>query len=169
MSVCIVFHSETGNTRAVAERLAPLVGGDLIEVTDLAHYSKISRYISGGRRAMKGESATIEPAPIDVTAYNPVVIGTPVWAGNPTPAINAAIEAFVGIERKPSVVFCTSGGMPGKTLEAVTAMLAGRGADVRGAVPFTARDVQKGEGMEALADLVFQAKRGFDASAGPSR
>ena len=94
MSVCIVFHSETGNTRTIAERLAPLVGGDLIEVTDLAHYSKISRYISGGRRAMKGESATIEPATIDVTACDTVVVGTPVWAGNPTPAINAAIEAL---------------------------------------------------------------------------
>jgi len=169
MSVCIVFHSETGNTRTVAERLAPLVGGDLIEVTDLAHYSKISRYIGGGRRAMKGESATIEPATIDVTACDTVVVGTPVWAGNPTPAINAAIEALVGIEGKSTVVFCTSGGMPGKTLETVTAMLAGRGADVRGAVPFTARDVQKGEGVEALADLILRAKRGFDASAEPSR
>ena len=159
MPVCIVFHSETGNTRAVAERLAPLVGGDLIEVTDLAHYSKISRYISGGRRAMKGESATIEPATIDVTAYNTVVIGTPVWAGNPTPAINAAIEAFVGIEGKPAVVFCTSGGMPGKTLEAVTAMLAGRGADARGVVGFTVRDVRTGEGMDALVDLVRRSEK----------
>ena len=154
MSVCIVFHSETGNTRAVAERLAPLVGGDLIEVTDLAHYSKISRYISGGRRAMKGESATIEPATIDVTAYDTVVIGTPVWAGNPTPAINAAIEAFVGIEGKSTVVFCTSGGMPGKTLERISEMLAGRGADVRGAVAFTVRDVRQGAAVDARADLV---------------
>ncbi|WP_280636160.1 flavodoxin [Methanoculleus chikugoensis] len=32
MSVCIVYHSETGNTRAVAERLAAVVGGDLSEV-----------------------------------------------------------------------------------------------------------------------------------------
>lgn len=30
MSVCIVYHSATGNTRAVAERLASLVGGDLV-------------------------------------------------------------------------------------------------------------------------------------------
>lgn len=42
-------------------------------------------------------------------------------------------------------------------------MLAGRGGvDVRGgAVPFTARDVKKEMGMEALADLVRRAEKGM--------
>lgn len=157
MSVCIIYHSETGHTRAVAERLASLVGGDLVGITDLAHYSKIGMYLKGGRRAMKGEPATIEPATIDVAGYDAVVVGTPVWARNPTPAVNAAINALVGIEGKPAVAFCTSGGSPGRALETMTAMLAGRGADVRGAVPFTARDAQKGVGVEALADIVRRA------------
>ncbi len=159
MAVCIVYHSETGNTRTVAERLASLVGGDLVEVKDLARYSKVGMYLRGGRRAMKRERAAIEPAVIDVSAYDTVVVGTPVWAGNPTPAINAAISALVGIEGKPAVVFCTFGGMPGKTLETMKAMLAGRGADIRGAVPFTARDARTGDGVDALADLVRRSKK----------
>ncbi|MDD4566866.1 flavodoxin [Methanoculleus chikugoensis] len=157
MSVCIVYHSETGNTRAVAERLAAVVGGDLIEVQDLAHYSKIGRYLKGSPRAMRGTRATIEPAVIDVSAYDTVVVGTPVWAGSPTPAINA----LRGIEGKPAVVFCTFGGSPGKTLETLKAVLAGRNVEVRGAVPFTARDVKKGKGIETLADLVRRAEKGM--------
>ncbi|MCE5339338.1 MAG: hypothetical protein LLF90_11740 [Methanomicrobiaceae archaeon] len=51
-------------------------------------------------------------------------------------------------------VFCTSRGAPGKTLERTAAMLADRGTDVRGAVPFTTRDVHNTEMVKALADLV---------------
>ncbi len=159
MAVCIIYHSETGNTRAVAERLASLVEGVLVAVTDLAHYSKIGMYLKGGRRAVKGELASIEPAVIDLSRYDTVVIGTPVWAGNPTPAINAAVRALAGIEGKPVVIFCTSGGAPGRTLETLTAMLEGRGAVVRGATPFTARDARAGDGVDALADIIRRSEK----------
>jgi len=154
MPVCIVYHSETGTTRTVAERLATAVRGDLIEVKDLAGYSKVGMYLMGAPRAMRGKKADIEPAVIDVSGYDAVVVGTPVWAGSPTPAVNAAVAALAGIEGKPAVVFCTSGGAPGKTLETMQAMLAGRGADVRGAVGFTMRDVRDPAAVEALVSLV---------------
>lgn len=159
MAVCIIYHSETGNTRTVAERLSAEVGGDLVAVRDLAGYSKVGMYLRGAPRALRGELARIEPAVIDVSGYDIVALGTPVWAGNPTPAVNAAIGALVGIEGKAAVVFCTSGGMPGKTLEAVTAMLLNRGADVRGAVSFTVQDLRQGAPIDALADLVRQLEK----------
>lgn len=154
MSVCIIYHSETGNTRTVAERVARETGGDLIEVKDLAGYSKAGMYLKGAPKAMRGEKADIEPAVIDVSGYDTIVIGSPVWAFNPTPAINAAVGALQGIEGKRTVVFCTSGGMPGRTLETVQAMLAERGAAVHGAVSLTEREVQKPEMVDALIDLV---------------
>ncbi|ABN58094.1 MULTISPECIES: flavodoxin family protein [Methanoculleus] len=159
MSVCIIYHSETGNTRAVAEQVAAASGGDLIGVRDLANYSKVGMYLKGARRAMRGDSADIEPAAIDVSGYETVVVGTPVWAGNPTPAINAAVNTLRGIEGKPTIVFCTSGGSPRKTLETLTAMLAKRGADVRGAVPLTARTAKRPEAVKPLVDLVRQSRR----------
>lgn len=159
MSVCIIYHSETGNTRAVAEQVAASTGGDLVAVRDLANYSKVGMYLKGARRAMRKDLADIEPAAIDVSGYETVVVGTPVWAGNPTPAINAAVNTLLGIEGKPTIVFCTSGGSPRKTLETLTAMLAGRGADVRGAVPLTARDAKKPEAVKPLVDLVRQSRR----------
>lgn len=159
MAVCIIYHSETGNTRAVAERLAAGTGGDLVEVKDLAHYSKVGMYLKGSPRAMRRERAAIEPATIDVSGYDTVIVGTPVWARNPTPAVNAAINALRGVEGKATVVFCTSGGVPGNTLETMKAMLADRGADVRGAFPFTARDVKKGETIAPLVDLVQRSQK----------
>lgn len=154
MSVCIVYHSETGTTRSVAETVAALIDADLIEVKDLAGYSKVGMYLRGAPRAAQGKKAEIEPAVIDVSGYDTVVVGTPVWAGSPTPAVNAAISALVGIEGKAAVVFCTSRGAPRGTLERMEEMLADRGADVRGMVPLTAGDAKKPEAVEALADLV---------------
>ena len=159
MSVCIIYQSETGNTRVVAEQVAATAGGDLVGVRDLANYSKVGMYLKGAPRAMRGDSADIEPAAIDVSGYETVVVGTPVWAGNPTPAINAAVDALRGIEGKPTVVFCTSGGSPRKTLDTLTAMLAKKGADVRGAVPLTARDAKRPEAVKPLVDLVRQSRR----------
>ncbi|HOB18757.1 MAG TPA: flavodoxin [Candidatus Methanoculleus thermohydrogenotrophicum] len=159
MSVCIIYHSETGNTRSVAERLAAATGGDLVEVQDLAGYSKAGMYLKGIPRALRGHKADIEPAVIDVSGYDTVVVGTPVWAGNPTPAINAAVAALQGVEGKTAIVFCTSHGAPQKTLETLKTMLAGRGADVQGAVSLTGRDVQDPRAVESLADLVRRSEK----------
>ncbi len=154
MAVCIIYHSETGTTRTVAEQVAAAIDGDLVEVKDLAGYSKVGMYLKGAPRAAQGKKADIEPAVIDVSGYDTVVVGTPVWAGNPTPAINAAVAALAGIEGKSAVVFCTSRGGPRGTLERMKEMLADRGADVRGAVQLTTGDVKKPEAVEALVDLV---------------
>jgi flavodoxin len=61
MSVCIVYHSETGNTKKVAEHVAKATGATLIPVRDLAGYNRITMYLRGAPRALKGEKATIEP------------------------------------------------------------------------------------------------------------
>ncbi|MCK8518839.1 flavodoxin family protein [Methanoculleus sp. 7T] len=174
MSVCIIYHSETGNTRAVAERFAAVTGGDLVEVRDLTGYSKAGMYLKGAPRAVRGERAAIRPDIIDVSGYDAVAVGCPVWAFNPTPAANAAVAALQGVEGKAAAVFCTSRGAPGKTLERLQAMLADRGADVWGGVSFTERDLQKAEMVEALAALIRpQVKEKGDsvrtASTGSSR
>ncbi|WP_292408437.1 MULTISPECIES: flavodoxin family protein [unclassified Methanoculleus] len=168
MSVCIVYHSETGNTRAVAERLAAATGGDLIEVKDLAGYSKVGMYLKGAPRAMRKERAAIEPSVIDVSGYETVVVGTPVWGGNPTPAANAAVAALQGIAGKTAVAFCTSRGGPGKTLETLREMLADRGAEVLGTVSFTTRDVRDPDAVKALAGLL-RTPAVSSASSGSSR
>ncbi len=154
MSVCIVYHSETGNTRSVAEKVAAATDADLIEVKDLAGYSKTGMYLKGAPKAMRGEKAEIEPAVIDVSGYDTVVLGSPVWARSPTPAVNAAVAALQGIEGKSVIIFCTCGGMAGKTLEKMKALLAERSATVGGAIAFTERDMRKPEMLDALVDLV---------------
>ena len=137
MKICYIYHSETGNTRSVVDRCCAATGGDRIEVQDLQHYSRISKYLVGAGRAAKGLSDPIEPAEIDVSGCDLLVIGSPVWSGKPTPAINAAIQALKGCEGKNSILFVTCGGSARDALTLMKTALEGRGMSVAASVEFT--------------------------------
>lgn len=150
MAACIIYHSETGNTRLVAEFAAKSTGASLIAVKDCASYNAITRYLVGARCARRGERAIIEPSVIDVSTYDGIVVGSPVWAWHPTPAINAAIAAFRGCEGKNGVVFATSGGMPGDTLLMMKGGLEARGVRVDQMVHFTRKELTDTQKLERL-------------------
>jgi flavodoxin len=154
MSVCIVYHSETGNTKKVAESVAKAIGAVLIPVRDTANYSRIGRYLTGARKARAGEKAAIEPSKIDVSAYDHVIVGSPVWAWSPTPGANAAIAALTGCEGKRGMVFATCGGKPGDTLDIMKRALEERKVKVGGSFNFTKKDLgdpkKIGEFIEAV-------------------
>jgi flavodoxin len=154
MSVCIIYHSETGNTKKVAEAAAKTTGATLIPVRDLAGYNRITMYLMGAPRAMRGEKATIEPPVIDVSAFDLVVVGSPVWAFKPTPAANAAIAALSGCEGKKGIVFITSGGGPREALDFMRRGLEGRKVMVEGAFHFNARELGDERKLREFADAI---------------
>jgi flavodoxin len=157
MSVCIVYHSETGNTKRVAETVAKATGAVLIPVKDLANYSRIGRYLVGARKARAGQKSEIEPAKIDVSAYDLIVVGSPVWAWKPTPAANAAIAALAGCDGKKGMVFATSGGKPGETLAILKSALEGRKMKVGGSFHFGKRDLGDEKKLKEFADAIRSA------------
>lgn len=105
MKICIIYHSETGNTRHIAQHLASACDGQLVEVHDRALYSTLTRFLLRCKKARSEDPTPIEPAAIDVSAYDLLVFGSPVWAFKPTPAIHAAIAALKGCEGKRAVAF----------------------------------------------------------------
>jgi flavodoxin len=136
MKTSIIFNSYSGNTRGVAEAVHAACGGNLIEVVSKEYSSKITAYTIGCYRAMKGMSDPIEPETIDVAADDVIVIGTPVWAGKATPAINAAVAALGGCKGKKAVVFATCGKDGGETLPILKKALGERGVTVVGEFVF---------------------------------
>ena len=85
MKTSIIYHSYSGITRGIAEKIQEACGGDLIEVKLKKNYSSITAYSLGCYRAMKEECDPVEPETIDVSTSDLVVIGTPVWAFKATP------------------------------------------------------------------------------------
>ncbi|MDD1718519.1 MAG: ArsR family transcriptional regulator [Methanoregulaceae archaeon] len=154
MKICIVLHSYSGITRGVAEKIRTACGGDLVEVKSRKEYSKISAYTIGCMRARRGEKDPIDPDVIDVTPYDLVVIGTPVWAFRATPAMNGAMAALKGCEGKSAVIFATCGGSPGETLPFMRQALGEKGMNVRGECVITKKDLGTGAKTDELIALV---------------
>jgi flavodoxin len=117
MKICIIYHSETGNTRHVAQHIASAFDAQLIEVTDTVSYNRLTRFLVLCKMANREEKTVIEPESIDISGFDLVVFGSPVWAFKPTPVIHAAINGLKGCMGKPAVAFSTHGGRPGKTDE----------------------------------------------------
>jgi len=156
MKILCIYHSETGNTHSVMEALSKSTGSDLIRVRDLAGYGKVTMYMLGAPRARTGTCAAIDPDTIDLSGYDRVILGSPVWAFRPTPAANAMIQALKNCSGKKAVLVCTSGGMPGETLAIMETQAKERGMDVVGSfhVGFSARGGRNEEEMAALVRAV---------------
>ncbi|MDD1678478.1 MAG: NAD(P)H-dependent oxidoreductase [Methanomicrobiales archaeon] len=154
MPICYVFHSETGHTRRLIDRCAAAAGGDKIEIKDLENYGRITKFLRGGKRARQGLLDPIDPAEVDVTNYSTVVIGSPVWAGMPTPAVNAAIKALKGAEDKKAIIVVSCGGNPGQSLEVMQKAVEEKKMIVTGSMAFTVRDLRDEERVNSLIDLV---------------
>ena len=157
MKTGTIFHSYTGITRGIAEQIQATCGGDLIEVKPRTNYTTLTAYTIGCLRARRGEGDPIDPGSLEVTGYDLIVIGTPVWAWKPTPVINAALRALQGCEGKPAVIFATCGSGAGDTLAVMRKVLEEKGVHVQGEAVLTRKDCADPRKVTVLIDLVKQA------------
>ena len=159
MKTSIIYNSYSGNTRGIAEQIRKSCGGELIEVKSREYSSRLTAYTIGCYRAMKEERDRIEPAIIDVSASDLVVIGTPVWAKKATPAINGAVAALQGCSGKRAVLYATCGNAAGDTLPILARALEAKGMTVTGQFVFTRQDLHDDKKVEALAECANQTGR----------
>lgn len=150
MKTSIIYNSYSGVTRGVAEQIRKACDGDLVEVRSKEYSTKLTAYTIGCYRAMKGMCDRIEPETIDVSSCDRIVIGTPVWAGRATPAINAAVAALAGCEGKKAIIFATCGGKEGETIPFLKKALEVRGVTVAGAFVFDKTSVKDPERINAM-------------------
>ena len=154
MKISIIFHSYSGITRGVAEKIQAACGGDLIEVKPKTPYNKITAYTTGSMRARREEADPVEPGEIDLASADLIVIGTPVWFWKTTPVTNGAINALRNGEGKKAVLFATCGSKAGETIPIMKKTLARKGVTVIGEHVLTRRDIIEGEKVAEVVDAV---------------
>ncbi len=81
MKILVVFYSRSGNTKKIAESISESLNCDIEEIVDTEKRGGIIGYIKSGYEAFRGKSSKIKDPKNDVTQYDLVIIGTPVWAG----------------------------------------------------------------------------------------
>ncbi|WP_321505247.1 flavodoxin [uncultured Methanoregula sp.] len=156
MKICIIYHSETGNTRHVAQHLASACDGKLIDITDKASYHRLTRFLVLCKMAQREEKTSIEPTSIDVSDFDQLVFGSPVWAFKPTPAIHAAIDALKGCEGKKATAFFTHGGRPGQTAEIFQKWIEARGMKCVGNANISDKDIENEKKTRELVAVLIK-------------
>jgi flavodoxin len=156
MKTCIIYHSESGNTRHVAQHLASVCDGKLIDITDTARYFSLTRFLVRCKMARGEEKTTIEPSSIDVSGFDQLVFGSPVWAFKPTPAIHAAIDSLKGCEGKKATAFCTHGGRPGQTAEVFQKWIEARGMKCVGNANIHQNDIENEKKTKELVSILIK-------------
>ena len=155
MKICIIYHSETGNTRHVAQHLESACNAErTIEVLDRSRYSRLTRFFSQCSKARREDLTPISPSTIDVTAYDLIVMGSPVWAFKPTPVIHAAIGALTGHTGKPVIGFFTHGGRPGSTEETFTRWCEQRWLKVAGTITVHANEIENEKKTREIVTMI---------------
>ena len=114
MKSLVVYYSRTGNSRFVAQTIAAEVGADVEEVMDLKKRSGAFGFLIGGSDARLGKETKIAPTAKSPVDYDLIVVGTPVWAGRPTPAISSYLKKN-DLSGKKTAIFLTQGGKKQQT------------------------------------------------------
>jgi flavodoxin len=92
MKTLVIYYTRTGNAKFVAETVAAELGADIEEVIDLKNRQGKLSFMSSGRDAMRGKETEIAQTKRTPTDYDLIIIGQPVWAGSPTPAIRTYVN-----------------------------------------------------------------------------
>ena len=116
MSKLIVYFSYTGNTRSIANRIKEKSNCDILEIKTVVPYSE--DYDAVVNDEQNGEASNhlpkIQEINVDLSKYDEIILGTPVWWYRPVPAIRTFLTQndLSGKVVKP---FATNAGWLGKT------------------------------------------------------
>ena len=106
--VLVVFYSRSGTTRRIAKALSEALKCDLEEITEPRRRTGFLGYIRSLLEASRKRPSTIAPKKHDVSLYDLVIIGTPVWAWSLSSPVRAYLMATAS--QLPKVAFfCTLG------------------------------------------------------------
>ena len=108
--ILVLYYSQTGNTKAVAEELQSRLGADIEAIVPVVPYdgdfqATIERSMADREAGVLPE---IEPISSDMSAYDIIFLGYPVWFGTYAPPVASLLKA-VNLDGKKIVPFCTFG------------------------------------------------------------
>lgn len=129
MKVLVVYYSYGGNTRKIAEKVAKALHAELAELRTVKAYSgNYDEVVEEGHEEVKrGYKPELLPLSADVSDYDAIVVGSPVWWYTFAPAMKTFLESrdWTGKKVYP---FATNGGWPGHTAKDFKSAL--KGAEV---------------------------------------
>ena len=114
MKILVAFFSASGITKEIAQTIAGVANADIFEIAPQTPYSKADLDWTNetSRTTLESKDKSSRPKiakSIDISGYDAILIGFPIWWYSAPHIINSFLESqdFSG---KIIVPFCTSGG-----------------------------------------------------------
>jgi flavodoxin len=126
MKTLVVYYSYEGNSALVAAELKKAAGADILELKteDDKARTGLAKYFWGGQQVFTHAQPKLKPYTVSIEGYDLIIIGGPVWAGSPAPALQSFL-AETKISGKKLGLFVCHGGGKGKALDKLKALLPG--------------------------------------------
>ena len=108
MTTLVTCYSLTGHTDTVGNSIADLLGAKTEPIVERTARAGLLGSSVGAVNALLGRKSAIAAPLRDPSDFDLVILGTPVWAGAPAPAVNAYIDRHRDALDRVAF-FCTQG------------------------------------------------------------
>ncbi|MBQ3460507.1 MAG: flavodoxin [Solobacterium sp.] len=115
--IAVVYFSATGHTRMAAGQIAELCGADLFEIVPAEPYAEedLNYHDESTRATLEQKDPAARPAiasgPFDLSEYQVLVLGYPIWWGQAPRIMNTFVEQY-DFGDQLIIPFCTSASSP---------------------------------------------------------
>ena len=126
MKVAVIYYSCEGNCVLVADNMKTVFNADTFRIMTMDAKKRYGAglMIWGCLQVFMKKKPALAPLPVDINAYDLIILGTPVWAGSPAPAMVSFLEN-AKISGKKIALFCCHGGGPGAIFAKLRDLLQG--------------------------------------------
>lgn len=89
MKKLVVYYSFEGNVKIIGDAIAEEIGADVLELKLLKEPQKkeYMKYYLGEKQVLMKTTPLLQPYEIDLTEYDLIIFGTPIWSGTFAPAL----------------------------------------------------------------------------------
>ena len=94
MKTLIVYYSLEGNSEYVAKKIEEKLSCDILKLVPKKkmHTSGFSKFFWNGKSAVMAEKPELEPYSVNLSDYDRIIFGFPVWAGTFAPPLRTFVS-----------------------------------------------------------------------------
>lgn len=121
MNKLVVYFSYTNHTKMIAEKIKETLNCDILEIKTVVPYSNDYQTVVDDEHNSEASNhlPEIQNINIDLSKYDEIIVGTPVWWYRPAPAIRTFLTQN-DLSGKTIIPFATIAGLLGRTFTDIT-------------------------------------------------
>ncbi len=110
MKILVIYYSRTGKTKIAAQQIAKELNCEIEEIIDFKNRQGVLGYLLAGREAMFKKLTNIKKIEKELSDYDLIIIGTPIWAFDMSVAVRTFVASYKNHFKKLAF-FCVMGGL----------------------------------------------------------